>query len=295
MATTTEINPLPKELDAGMMIRRALFLLVLVLLTLYYLAYDFKGLSHPIGMEQATVGRQIARGEKYMTKSIIPVRLAQINEHLAEEEGEGKTVKFSQVPETYHAPLNPMLNSMILSINPDLWKWEQKGVIYTPDILIAGMAMVLLLSSIGVTYLLVSRIFDTRIAGVTAFLMLLCQLLWRYAQSGLPHRRHAVRGAGGRRRLQGQPGPGRRMEQGAEGSDRRRHCGQDLPKVLPRRRHLQVTDCAGPAGPARFAHASRSLARTLEPHPAQQCNAGGGFGVDGAGPRPARPVPLLLS
>jgi len=186
MASPTEINPLPKELDAGMMIRRALFLLVLVLLTLYYLAYDFKGLSHPIGMEQAQVGRQIARGEKYMTKCIVPVRLAQVNEHLAEEDGEGKTVKFSQVPETYHAPLNPMLNSMVLSINPDLWKWDAKGVIYTPDLLIAGMAMVLLLSSIGVTYLLVSRIFDTRIGGVTAFLMLLCQLLWRYAQSGLP-------------------------------------------------------------------------------------------------------------
>jgi hypothetical protein len=45
---------------------------------------------------------------------------------------------------------------------------------------------VLLLASIGVSYLLISRIFDPRIGGVTALLMLLCESLWRYSQSGLP-------------------------------------------------------------------------------------------------------------
>ena len=46
--------------------------------------------------------------------------------------------------------------------------------------------MLLLLAGIGVTYLLVSRIFDTKIGGITALMMLLCQLLWRFAETGLP-------------------------------------------------------------------------------------------------------------
>ena len=46
--------------------------------------------------------------------------------------------------------------------------------------------MILLLAAIGVSYLLIARIFDTKIAAVTALLMLLCGLLWRFAQSGLP-------------------------------------------------------------------------------------------------------------
>ncbi len=186
MATTTEISAAPKELDAGMMIRRAMFLLVLVLLTYYYLAYDFKGLSHRAGMEQAQIARQIARGEKYVTKCIRPIALAQVNEHLKNKKGDESGVSLLKVPETYHAPLNPMLESIVLSINKDLWKFDAKDVIYAPDILIAGASMVLLLCSIGVTYLLVSRIFDNRIGGVTAFLMLLCELLWKYSQSGLP-------------------------------------------------------------------------------------------------------------
>ena len=45
----------PKELDAGMMIRRALFLLLLIGVTYYYLGIDFKGLSHPKGMDQDLV------------------------------------------------------------------------------------------------------------------------------------------------------------------------------------------------------------------------------------------------
>lgn len=186
MATATEITSPTKELDPGMMIRRALFLLVLVLLTFYFLKSDFKGLSSPLGMDQAQIARTIARGEKYYTKCIRPVALAQVNQHLKMEDEASTGVSLMQMPDTFHAPLNPMLNAMVLSINKDLWTPDPSVGIYAPDILIAGASMVLLLASIGVTYLLISRIFDTRIGGVTAFLMLMCELLWRYSQSGLP-------------------------------------------------------------------------------------------------------------
>jgi hypothetical protein len=186
MSSVIETNSPTQELDAGMMIRRALFLLVLVLFTLYYLALDFKGLSSATGMEQAQIAREIARGKNYQTKFIRPAALAQINDRVKEKSGNDSGISLMDVPETYQSPLNPLLNSMVLRINMDLFKFPNKGVIYTPDILIAGVSMVLLLSSIGINYLLISRIFDPRIGGVTACVMLLCELLWRYSQSGLP-------------------------------------------------------------------------------------------------------------
>ena len=40
--------------------------------------------------------------------------------------------------------------------------------------------------AIGVNYLLISRIFDAKIAGVCAILMLFCETFWNYSLSGLP-------------------------------------------------------------------------------------------------------------
>ena len=54
------------------------------------------------------------------------------------------------------------------------------------DRVITTISIFFLLASIGITFLFISRIFDTKIGGVTALLMLLCELLWRYSQSGLP-------------------------------------------------------------------------------------------------------------
>ena len=94
---------------------------------------------------------------------------------------------FDGFADTYHAPLNPILNSIVLSaLSEDSWKFTTDQVIYTPDIVITGVSMILLLASIGVSYLLITRIFDPRIGGVTALLMLLCETLWHFSQSGLP-------------------------------------------------------------------------------------------------------------
>lgn len=176
----------PKELDAGMMIRRALFLLLLIGVTYYYLGIDFKGLSHPKGMDQAQIARQIADGKSFTTRCIRPICYTQVAKEMKKLE-EADAPSFSDgIPDTYHAPLNPILNSIVLGMAKDTWEFEPNQRLYTPDVIITGVSMVLLLASIGVSYLLISRIFDPRIGGVTALLMLMCESLWRYSQSGLP-------------------------------------------------------------------------------------------------------------
>lgn len=181
-----QIENAPKELDAGMMVRRALFLLTLIGLAAYFLALDFRGLSTPKGMEQAQIAREVAAGHGFSTRCIKPLAWTQVDKKLKETEGPAATLNLLSIPDTYHAPLNPLLNSLVLGMARNTWELGEKQSIYIPDILIAGTSMILLLASIGITYLLISRIFDARIGGVTAVLMLFCELLWRFSQSGLP-------------------------------------------------------------------------------------------------------------
>lgn len=177
----------PKELDGGMMIRRALFLLLLIGVTYYYLGIDFRGLSHPKGMDQAQIARQIADGQSFTTRCIRPICYAQVDRKMKEEDPAASPSFAEGIPDTYHSPLNPILNSIVIGMTGEESRQFAEGQsLYTLDVIITGVSMVLLLASIGVCYLLISRIFDPRIGGVTALLMLLCESLWRYSQSGLP-------------------------------------------------------------------------------------------------------------
>jgi hypothetical protein len=175
-----------EELSAAMMIRRALFLVLLIGLTFFYLALDFRGLNTPQGIDQAQIARELARGNNFSTKFIRPLSLKQTELANPVKEGAKLGVSLKDFPDIYHAPLNPMLNSLLLLPFSDYFEYDGESQIFILDQVIAAGSMLLLLCSIGVSYLLVSRIFDQKIGGVTALLMLLCEHLWKFSQTGLP-------------------------------------------------------------------------------------------------------------
>ncbi len=186
--STNDITAAPKELDAGMMVRRALFLLALAGTLWYFLVIDFKGLSHSKGMDQAQIARQIADKGTFSTLCVRPLCYAQVEKVMKGEKGDTVAPPVADgMPDTLHAPLNPLLNSLALGMAKDAWEFEAKQRVYTPDYIIAGVSMVLLLVSIAINYLLITRIFDAKIGGVVALLMLVCESLWHFSQSGLPH------------------------------------------------------------------------------------------------------------
>lgn len=173
-------------LNAGVITRRILFFVLLIGLSLLYLLVTFRGLDSPKGMEQAQIGREIARGNSFQSKVIRPVAIGQN----AKING-GKANLEEASRDTYHAPLNPILYAFVLKFfanagDPDEWRMAEKDTVYKLDRIIAGTAVVCFLMAIGVNYLLVSRIFDAKIGGVTALLMLLCDLNWQFSQTGLP-------------------------------------------------------------------------------------------------------------
>ena len=172
------------ELSATLILRRALFLLLLFGLMLFYLGPGFKGLNHYKGKEQAQIARELVRTGSFQTKMIRPLSLHQSDQNNEDLDG----VHLVGFPDTYHAPLNPMINSIVMRFfkGKDDFKWDRKDTVYYLDRVIAATSIIFLLASIGITFSFISRVFDTKIGGVTAVLMLLCELLWRFSQTGLP-------------------------------------------------------------------------------------------------------------
>ena len=172
------------QFDTAVMIRRILFFLVLISFTLLHLLPLFRGLDTPQAMEQAQIGREIARGNGATTKFIRPLAYYE-----AEKANQG-AIPFTGFKDTYHSPLNPLILGAVLKLvgadKEDAWPMGKNEFIFPLDRVVALVSTLFFLMAIGVTYLLVGRIFDAKIAGVTAVLMLLCDLFWKYSQSGLP-------------------------------------------------------------------------------------------------------------
>jgi Dolichyl-phosphate-mannose-protein mannosyltransferase len=171
-------------LESGPLIRRSLFLVVLVLLTLGNLFTLFRGLNSPHSMDQAQIAREFARGNGLSTKVIRPLDYDKNTEH------QKRVIPFTNYKDTYHSPLNPLLLSAVFKMigadDAEKWTMSAKEIVFPLDRVVAAVSTICFLLSIGVTYLLVLRIFDAKIAGVTAVLMLFCQTFWDYSLSGLP-------------------------------------------------------------------------------------------------------------
>lgn len=177
-------NPQNKT-DTGIIVRRSLFFLILIILTLANLFIFFRGLNAPAAMDQAQIAREISRGNGFATKVIRPIAYEQ-----AKEKQAGTVVPFVGFQDTYHSPLNPLLNAAVLKLvgadNAARWRMGENEMVNPLDRVIATVSTLCFLMSIGVVYLLVSRIFDPKIAGVTAILMLFCETFWEFSLAGLP-------------------------------------------------------------------------------------------------------------
>ena len=181
MSTAESSSPI----EAGVIIRRILFFILLIGLSLLYLLVTFRGLDSPKGMDQAQIAREIARGKSFTTKVLRPVSIWQNG-----ETREAEPIIKNSNRDTYHAPLHPVLLSWALKIvggdDADRWRMTESDTVYKLDRVVAATAVICFLIAIGINYLLISRIFDPKIGGVTALLMLLCDLNWKFTQTGLP-------------------------------------------------------------------------------------------------------------
>lgn len=160
-------------------VRRSLVVAVILGISLFYLAHEFRGLATSQAMDQAQIGREIARGHGWRSQYARPRQIGQLLSH-------GKDVRQKVWYDTYNAPLPPLVNAIALLPVKKHWQMTPQDVIYVGDRAIAVMSVLLFLASVGVFFLVARRLFDQPLALMACGLVLLCDTFWQYSLSGLP-------------------------------------------------------------------------------------------------------------
>ncbi len=187
MASQTSVQDVVHSLEHGFLgtiVRLALILAVVTAVALIYLFRDFRGLGTMEGMDQAQVAREIAKGNGFTTKVIRPLALWRLEKAHGTRDFEGK------MPELYHGPLQPLVNSVPLGLFKNAWavppKDQSKGFVFTQDRVIAATSMLFLLLATILTYVIARSLFDKLVAGLAAAIVLVTDGLWQYTLTGLP-------------------------------------------------------------------------------------------------------------
>ena len=166
----------------------------------------FVGITHPKGQEQAVIAREIARGHGFSTNVIKPAAIALVEKNRGSDgfsaflDPEGPTG--GNIPDIYHAPLNPWVNSCALFTaarisdalalrrdakgRNDFWPLHKGEYVHPADRVIAGVSVMFFLIAVWVSFLTVRRLFDERLATLTTVLVLFCNEFWHYTSTGLP-------------------------------------------------------------------------------------------------------------
>ncbi len=176
------IQRLVHTLEAGwavVWVRRALALVLVVGLAVFFLLHEFRGLATSQAMDQAQIGREMLHGHLWKTKLARPLAAGQLQRH-------GKNVAAKIWTDTYNAPLPSLVDAIALLPARSHLEVKSRDPIYVGDRMIVLMAMILFMASIVVLFLIARRLFDQRLALLGCAMVLLGQIFWEYSLSGLP-------------------------------------------------------------------------------------------------------------
>jgi len=172
------------SLEQGGLARWISYLVVLLLAAFFYVFFvflHFRGLTEANGMDQAQIAREIARGNGFSTKNFRPLEIALF------EQNKGKgSFPVNNVPDIYHAPLNPFINSFFLRLTKSSWPMTKANIVYGSDRMIATVSTVFMLLGFLVNFLTARKIFDEKIAALAIVLSMYCSQYWTFVISGLP-------------------------------------------------------------------------------------------------------------
>jgi hypothetical protein len=181
-ASETKVQAFIHALEEGGWVSRIRLILLIALIAALYTTVildQFKGLDSGKGMDQAQIGRQIASGHGFTTKFLRPMAYNQFVTHLG-------AFPAGDIPDTYNAPLNPFVDSLLLRLTRSSWPMTDKDIVYTSDRIIAGGSLLFFLLSVGVNFTTAKRLFDRRLALLGMALILVCDRFWDFALTGLP-------------------------------------------------------------------------------------------------------------
>ena len=181
--------------------RVGLAVMAVVLLTGGYNWLAFRNMATQEAMDAAQVGRNIAQGKGYTTLFIRPLSMYLVKKHNLETRGvaaAGKVADLAEIrgmhPDLANPPVYPVMLAALMKVIPfnytasvtrSFWSSGGRFARFEPDFLIALFNQFLLLTIIGLVFLLTRRLFDPGVAWLSAGLLLGTELLWRFSVSGL--------------------------------------------------------------------------------------------------------------
>jgi hypothetical protein len=179
-----DIQGLVHSLEQGKaagLFRLCLSILAVIALALSYLLLQFRGLSTPAGMDQAQIARELSRGNGFSTKDIRPLEAELLQKQFGQ-------VPPGNVPELYHAPLNPVVNAGALYLISSVLhlKIDQTDPVYRADRLVAAVSILFFLLAVSVNFLVAQLLFDRKVALLATGLVLIADQFWQFSLSGLP-------------------------------------------------------------------------------------------------------------
>jgi hypothetical protein len=184
-AGDVQVQSAVHSLDQGrfaFFIRAGMFTVLILGLSLLYLFVQFKGLGTPTAMDQAQIARNLAEGKGFTTRYIRPLALHMIQK----QQGENTQVDLKAFPDFYQSPLHPWISSFVVAFVKGQTKLSATDFVFVGDRLIAALGILFFILSVAVWFLVLSRLFDTRLALFSCAAVLLTDLLWEFSLSGLP-------------------------------------------------------------------------------------------------------------
>lgn len=213
MPSSPLIQMLIHQLEVGAGSRYLRYLaLVLGVVALAFL-YDlraYRNLATPEAMDSAQLARSLAEGNGYNTLFLRPFSLYLMQRHAAAKNpdaGAGAPADPARIktahPDLSNPPVYPLVLAGLMKVLPFDYTVNLKSPFwsenddsgrsatgrrfsrYQPDFFIALFNEALLLVIVGLTFGLAKKLFDANVAWLSAFLVLGCELLWRFSVSGL--------------------------------------------------------------------------------------------------------------
>jgi hypothetical protein len=184
MKSTQELIHWLEQGAGARWLRRALVVVGGLLLTLVFAWKQFHGLPNEWTLQQAELGRQIARGEGFTTLVNYPQTYA-----VLKERGVGFDEK-RPYPELHHAPLYPLLMAAVFLGLPNSI-WDHVPVPpggWAPDYAVLVLNLALFWVAVGFAWRLAGKLYDERAAAVAAAATAVSITLWQQTVvcSGLP-------------------------------------------------------------------------------------------------------------
>ncbi len=142
------------------------------------------GFSSEEAMETAQLARNLARGQGYTTQSIRPLSIYLLRRQAPP--GQAARVLRQATPDVSTPPAYPVLLAGLMAVLPfDFVANENQYWFFAPDRWIAVFNQVWLFVAVLLLFRIARRLFDSRVAWLSAILLAGSHLFWKFTVSGL--------------------------------------------------------------------------------------------------------------